>query len=415
MIDNPKKQAVLNKVISSSVFCDADKYCNLLTYLVESKLKNIVPKEYSIAIDFFGRKKDFNPSDDTIVRYYMYRLRKMIKKYYETEGKNDKYELIIPKGHYEVKFIQHEHVRIKFYKNQWVIGFVFFSLLALSSYLFIKNRSLTGPASQIDTAIHKGDPVWSDFFSNDLPTSLLIGDHFLYTEYDSLLDRSRFQIDYTITNNIAFNALVKAHPKRILRSSDIGDLPHNSIFNLHDLEHVFYSFNHDPDIEFTSDKMSAPTDLINIADRNLIYIGGFRNLRQLEQIFTKLPITYEYTDTFRGKLIIGDDRRDTTYVFESRLESETPQGSTYLDLGIIIKLPGPNRENYLFFIGFAYPAQIETVRMFSRQESLSKIYNEVLNQNDAFPNYFMMVVKVTSFEYFAHDTKICYFRELFTD
>lgn len=412
MIDHSTKKSILEKIISSNTFDKTDKYSSLLIYLVESALSEKIPKEYCIAVDVFHRDKAFNPSLDTIVRYYMHRLRKKINDYYANEGKNDKIKLIIPKGHYEVKFIRRSKTGVKFWHNltkkDWIFIFITIFLASVAILFYYKYLSFTKISRIIERPINKNDPIWSGFFENQLPTSLLIGDHFLIREYDNESGGYREQVDYSINTEADFNQFAKRHPERTLEKLDHGSLPHNSIFNLHDIEHVFYSFYQRPDIQFTSEYMSKPTDLPKIVDRNIIYMGGFRNLRQFSQIIAKFPIEYEYTGTFSGEIRIRDQISDSLITFKSMKLEE----GNYLDLGFIAKLPGPNLENYLFCIGFAYPAQIETVRMLSRQESLIKLYNQTIKQEKTFPKYFYMIVEVTSFEYTAQETSIKYFREI---
>jgi hypothetical protein len=48
-----------------------------------------VLKEYTIGVEAFGRKPDFDPKTDTIVRVQTHRLRQKIKEYYQDEGVHD--------------------------------------------------------------------------------------------------------------------------------------------------------------------------------------------------------------------------------------------------------------------------------------------------------------------------------------
>jgi len=58
-------------------------------------------KEYNIAVELFGRPADyFNPSDDAIARVEAHRLRKRLKEYYDSEGKDHIIHISIPPGSY---------------------------------------------------------------------------------------------------------------------------------------------------------------------------------------------------------------------------------------------------------------------------------------------------------------------------
>jgi hypothetical protein len=57
--------------------------------------------EYNIATEVFGRSKTlFDPSEDAIARVETNRLRKKLKEYYETEGKNHAVQISLPSGTY---------------------------------------------------------------------------------------------------------------------------------------------------------------------------------------------------------------------------------------------------------------------------------------------------------------------------
>ena len=414
MIDETTIQSVLKKITASKTFCDSEKYCTLLTYLVDKSRAGDVPKEYSIAIDFFKREKNFDPSEDTIVRYYMYRLRQKIKAYYEDEGKDDEIILEIPKGHYEVKFLPRPKTKrnsgrdIVSLKN--ILFLVIIILIGLSGYLLYRYNALANRARIINEAIDRNDPIWSDFFSNNLPTVLLIGDHLLYQEYDPQLQRFRFIIDHKITSNAEYQEFEAQYPNRKLIKSEQGSLPLNSIFNLNDLYNVFFSFNTHIDIKLSSVYMSSQFDLTNINGRNIIFIGGFRNLRKLNYIMDQISVSYEYApdNYWRGRVIVPSSVPDSFYTFKATKFDDTH----YSDLGFIAKVPGNKDENYLILTGFAYPAQIEVVRLVSTPLGLSKIYEQTQNKYKTFPPYFFMVIEVFGLEYSALESKVIYIKEI---
>ena len=412
MIDDKQKEHSLAKIINSNIFADSEKYCALLIYLVQSTLQGKIPKEYTIAIDVFNKDKNFNPSEDTIVRYYMHRLRKKIREYYDSEGKNDELELIIPKGHYQVKFQYRKRAQKRNRKpltsTNWLLIFLLLILVVINIFFVYNYNFLKEKSRVLDDPIKNDDPVWSDFFHNQLPSVLLIGDHYMYDEFDTEFNRFRQETDFKITSRAEFNELVKEYPNRILQSTAHGSIPHNSLFNLNDIYHVFVSFGQKPNIEFTSEYMYSQFNLVKVANQNIIYMGGFRNLRELNIILSKLPIKFEYTDTFRGNITIRDAKTDSLMTFQSRKKDE----DIYLDYGVAIKVIGAQNEVYLFLMGFAYPAQIEVVRMVSQEQSLASLYDQYKPLNSDFPDNFVIVLEVLASEFTALETNIRYFSEI---
>jgi len=148
MIDNQQKRIILQKILNSSEFSESRISRLLLAYLIESSIKGITPKETSIAKEVFGKDKNFNPIEDTLVRVHIHNLRKKLEKYYEHEGRKDKIRIIIPKGHYEVLFIPQRHlnqeIKKLFNKSNLILIFIIITLLFLCFYLFSENQSLKG-------------------------------------------------------------------------------------------------------------------------------------------------------------------------------------------------------------------------------------------------------------------------------
>ncbi len=60
--------------------------------------------EDTLATDVFGRGSDFNPNVDPIVSIQADLLRRALKRYYQTVGKNDLVRIDIPPGTYMPEF-----------------------------------------------------------------------------------------------------------------------------------------------------------------------------------------------------------------------------------------------------------------------------------------------------------------------
>lgn len=79
----------------------------LLEYVVEATMVGEAEylKETTIGVSVFGRKPDYDPKVDTIVRSQAWRLRAKLRKYYATEGTNDDIIVSLPRGHYIPVFL----------------------------------------------------------------------------------------------------------------------------------------------------------------------------------------------------------------------------------------------------------------------------------------------------------------------
>ena len=64
--------------------------------------------EYNIATEVFGRAKTSFDSTDSVARTEIYRLRKKLKEYYDTEGKDHPIQILIPFRTYAPEFIRRD-------------------------------------------------------------------------------------------------------------------------------------------------------------------------------------------------------------------------------------------------------------------------------------------------------------------
>ncbi|MGI9168071.1 MAG: hypothetical protein ACR2G5_17110, partial [Pyrinomonadaceae bacterium] len=92
----------LEKVLQSRTLQNSENLKAFLRFVVEKTLADEEAhlKEYTIAIEVFGRKSDYDPRIDSVVRVQAGRLRTKLQEYYTAEGKNDQIVIDLPKGHY---------------------------------------------------------------------------------------------------------------------------------------------------------------------------------------------------------------------------------------------------------------------------------------------------------------------------
>jgi hypothetical protein len=106
-----QSQQQLQRVLQSNALRNSPTLQQLLQFLgtrgIEGNPEGL--KEYTIGLEAFGRKPDFDPKTDTIVRVQTHRLRQKLKEYYEQEGIHDQVLIEIPKGHYYAGFRLRAH------------------------------------------------------------------------------------------------------------------------------------------------------------------------------------------------------------------------------------------------------------------------------------------------------------------
>lgn len=99
-------KAQVRRIVQSNTFRNATTLQSLLQFLIDKTISGSAEslKEYTIGVEALGRKSDFDPKVDPIVRVQSHRLRVKLKEYYESEGSNDPILIRFPKGHYVPTF-----------------------------------------------------------------------------------------------------------------------------------------------------------------------------------------------------------------------------------------------------------------------------------------------------------------------
>ena len=106
--EQEKIRASMANMLASSLFSGSPRQQRFLDYLVNNTLNGDAAhlKGYTIAIDVFDRKDDFDPSLDAIVRVEATRLRNKLREYNHDLGRSDDFVIELPKGGYSVLITQ---------------------------------------------------------------------------------------------------------------------------------------------------------------------------------------------------------------------------------------------------------------------------------------------------------------------
>ncbi|MGA3287028.1 MAG: hypothetical protein ABSD46_06360 [Bacteroidota bacterium] len=409
---NKEIKSIVNAVLQSKDFKDSPIYSNLLSYLAQSTLSKKIPKEITIAIDIFGKDAGFNSNKDSTVRHHILILRNKLDSYYKNEGKEDKFRLVIPKGHYEIQIIpskiEHPKIlnRIISSLKRWEVA-VIVVLLFINLFVIFRQTSVNFLSSVPQTPyfVDPQDKVWGSFFKNGYPVSVILGDDFWLDEYNSEFKRYRQVRDWKISSeNDLSNFLIK-YPKANLVKSEITGIPFGAADNLVDILHIVYHFQNDVSLS-----MSSSLSLDKIQDHNIIYIGEFRNLRILNKIFYKTPIRYQYSPDER--LFIVDEKSNVVDMF-LRVEAPYEQQNKYnVDYSLLIKMPGFSKENFMFIVGFGYGGRLERTKMLANSELRMKFIEDINKINKSVPEYFIALFEVKSIERTGFTNELKYFKEI---
>jgi hypothetical protein len=106
LLESDPRWKMAEKVARSGALYRATQLREILLYIVrQAILKPEEPiHEFEIAHRVLGRRSDFNPLDDNIVRVQMAHLRKKLEIYFASEGKDDEVVLTVALGSYRPVF-----------------------------------------------------------------------------------------------------------------------------------------------------------------------------------------------------------------------------------------------------------------------------------------------------------------------
>jgi hypothetical protein len=106
---NDERWQLVNRIAASPPFQRSARLRTFLLYVVEQSLAGNSHSlhEHDIGCAIFNREPGYNPVDDNIVRVHARSLRLRLDTYFQDFGKEEKLEIVIPKGTYVPAF----HVR----------------------------------------------------------------------------------------------------------------------------------------------------------------------------------------------------------------------------------------------------------------------------------------------------------------
>jgi hypothetical protein len=98
--------AEVDKLVTRDLLRGSESLCRILRYLAEQAIAHpgVPVKDYQLAVDVFGRPRNFDARFDSTVRVQTGRLRAKLAEYYAGEGQADRVVVEIPRGSYTLTF-----------------------------------------------------------------------------------------------------------------------------------------------------------------------------------------------------------------------------------------------------------------------------------------------------------------------
>ncbi len=99
-------RAQLDRLLRSKTFETSEVHRHLLQFLAERAISGEGDrlKEYTVALEAFGKPPSYDPQRDSVVRLQVGKLRQKLLTYYQAEGRDDPIYVGLPKGGFKITF-----------------------------------------------------------------------------------------------------------------------------------------------------------------------------------------------------------------------------------------------------------------------------------------------------------------------
>jgi len=99
---NDPRRALVNRITASESFAKSPRLRELLVYLAQCALRepHSPLTEQQVGVAVFNRPSGYDTSSDTVVRVQASEVRKRLKYYFLSEGRNEPLVMELPRGSY---------------------------------------------------------------------------------------------------------------------------------------------------------------------------------------------------------------------------------------------------------------------------------------------------------------------------
>jgi hypothetical protein len=384
-----RTQAEIVRVRASGVLGAGGRLTELFDFLVERSAQNDAPKEAEIALTVFGKAESDASRDDPVARVYVHRLRKRLEDYYLRNGAPSGVRLDIPKGEYRVVGLladpapvpQADAIRLSSDadeaaglalapeaapKRNWpmLVGAALAGLLVLGNVAAWAAFAHKPP----DTAAEvRNSPIWSELSASPRPLLIVVGDYYIFGEYQDRLFLKRLVRDFSINSKNDLLQRYGSDPKEWDHYGDVAlqYLPTSAAFALADLAPLFSK---DRQVQVVLASELTP-DKIKTSD--LIYVGLLSGLGDLKNpVFanSRFSIGESYDQLL-------DHETNQTYTSEAFLAA--PGDMMYRDFGFFATFKGPSGNRIAILAGERDTALMGVAESLSKPASLEALRKAV--------------------------------------
>ncbi|WP_209330908.1 hypothetical protein [Lunatimonas salinarum] len=387
-------EEIVARIIQSKSFGRSLTYANLLRYLATCTAEANVPKEATIAAEIFG-KEDYDPSQSTLIRVYMYKLREKLTAYYENEGKEEPERLTIPKGSYALKIIPREDSD----QTNPPIGrpvAYFLAGVVVSAVIGYFLWPQVGPRENLTPL-----PVlWEDLRESRFPSTLVLGDLFIFSENGPEGSITRTIRQSEINSQAEFERFKEQHqpPQREWTAATYGFLIQGSAHWIKNLTEMFRILDKDYSIRTMS--RFNPKE---IQDQDLLVVGMLKTLGLFQNYFQGSRLMYDAA--VDGIRVLHEGEEKVYKPFGD-------PNAYHTDYAVLMKMPGPNGNAVYVFGGIWDTGATQSLKIFTDTQLALDLEKEMKTALGAVPQYYEVLIEVSGLDRMELTSRVVYLYEL---
>lgn len=232
--------------------------------------------------------------DDATVRVYIHRLRKRLDDHYASHDAVARAgRLLVPSGVYALQFIADrdgapkgeptsapEREREREAEPGRPRNFP--RWLAIPMVLAVLAMAMAGWWLRGDPAPERANAIWQPLLASDRPVMLVLGDYYIYGEFDQRFSQiDRLVRDFSVNSAADLALLKESEPDRYARSEDMGlnYLPVSSAYGLSAVMPIL-ARHAKPVSVMPASQLTSET----LRDYNIVFIGLLSGMGMLESI-----------------------------------------------------------------------------------------------------------------------------------
>ena len=408
----------IDRILDSETLRSADGLRRLLSFLADKAIAGEADelKEYSIGVDAFGKPSTYDPRQDSTVRIQAGRLRQKLSEYYQSEGKDDRLIVELPKGHYRLNWqprpspvaLMPGPVPVPAVparqRRRWGVAAVAFVLLVvwagLATFELWKERRST--AAFDATWSPELAELWQPILSSDRPVLIALGmPMFVYLPGYGLLNDPQYSTPLDVAKSDKLTDLsnaLKLDRKKMLPSHPYASLG---------AAHAAFLLGRTIGARKSNISTTNGSELSarQMAENNVLMVGPTGFFRVEPKGYEVLP---ELTMDPTGAVQNLHPRGQEPAVFKG--EFSGLQGTTHT---LVSLLPGPNGNTTVMYIsGRVAVGTVGASEWYTDPANAAKLVAHLRGASGKIPRYYQVLFRVKYQDRIPIETTYVLHREL---